>query len=349
MKRHAVLIANDTFPFSESTLRPLRTVSEDLDGMKRIFTDLRGEFDEVVEIVNEGTEKIRRMIRSALGRVEDDDLVVIYYAGHGRVVSEPGFDDSLLLATYQSRSQPDADTRDLEYAWLENLLHRARIRRGLILLDCCYSGLADVELRSETDPALPLADADYNTVPLATIASGGDTQASVSGEGIYVFCACSPSEQARGSKKTGHGEFTRHFLDSLKSARDDSDDPITVEDVFRRVGYAMKDSKQTPSLSRRGGAGPLVLARAGIAGRKPKADAHRLEADRIRHHDAFGLDVSRLHLGCWLSLRAVERNLRRRDRESNRSRPWLSRNGVHRQTLQQGSGLRTLRPCVPDA
>ncbi|WP_274342600.1 caspase family protein, partial [Streptomyces sp. CA-278952] len=67
---------------------------------------------------------------------EATDTLIVYYAGHGLI--DPH--DALTLA--MPHTQPDRIETSLNYDWLRQILLNSRAQRHIVLLDCCYSGLA---------------------------------------------------------------------------------------------------------------------------------------------------------------------------------------------------------------
>jgi Caspase domain/RNA binding activity-knot of a chromodomain len=122
-------------------------------------------------------QRIDREFPTALKKLRSDDLLIVYYAGHGSR-SEDG--DDVYLASY------DAGDDDVE-GWSVNSIpgkirSESKCARVLWLLDCCYSGQAAVALTKQK------------------------------GRPAY---ACVTSSSASESS-TGHWTFSDALLDSLR-------------------------------------------------------------------------------------------------------------------------------------
>ncbi len=122
-------------------------------------------------------QRIDRDFSAALKKLHPDDLLIVYYAGHGSK-SEEG--DDVYLASY------DAGDDDVE-GWSVNSIpgkirSESKCARVLWLLDCCYSGQAAVALTKQK------------------------------GRPAY---ACVTSSSASESS-TGHWTFSDALLDSLR-------------------------------------------------------------------------------------------------------------------------------------
>ena len=277
MKRHALLIVNDTFPHSDGSLGSLSTVKDDLIGMQRVLNKLRlPPFTVVPPVVNGYAVDIDDKLEQILSSMDtEEDLLLVYYAGHGRILKTPGKNDTLLLATFGSRKRPDNRYLDFEYSKIEEKLLCHKVRRAVIVLDCCYSGAAFSEREVRGDSSSPNLPTPFSVEGYSQVQCGDQfgtpTSQKDMGDGIYIFTACAANEEAAGNTRTRNGVFTGHFVKALESARDESSDPITLQSVFQTVHKAMIGLPQTPSLIKVEGKTPyLVLAPRRFAGEKSK-------------------------------------------------------------------------------
>ena len=273
MERHAVLIVNDTFPKSDGCLCALSTVKDDLTGMTRVLNKLRSPPFKITTIVNGEAVAIDDALNAVLATVNPaEDLLLIYYAGHGRILKTKGAGDSLLLSTFSSRAKPDKRFLDFDYSMIEVMLKSRNVRRSVIILDCCYSGVAvnDQEARGLGAPPQvpsPFSSPDYVVMPIREGKVEGPPSSRDMGDGVYILTACTADQQATGNTRTGCGVFTGHLLKALETARDGSAEAITLQGVFQDVFEAMKGLPQTPSMIKRGGESPyLVIAPRGVLG-----------------------------------------------------------------------------------
>jgi len=291
MERHAILIANDTFPKSGDTLGPLSTVIQDHDRMKRLLGKLRLPPFKVESVINRESRDIDDVLNTVMESMNPEvDLLLIYYAGHGRILNKAGR-DSLLLSTFGSVSKPDDKWgADFPYSEIEQKITTYEIRRAIIILDCCYSGAVIDETESRGDhPAVavprPFNSPAYSLVPSHESDAEIPSSARDMGDGFYILTACAADQLAMGNTRTHGGEFTGHLLQAFEKARDCSTEPITVQTVFKSVFEAMKGTPQTPSLIKRNGKSPyLVIASQGIHGDSDKRslrDWVPIPADRM--------------------------------------------------------------------
>ena len=84
-KRYAVLIASSRFP-DENRLEDLRLPENDVDGMSNVLSSPeRGGFTEIILLKNNPSHEILRSINQVLRQAEREDLVLIFYSGHGKL------------------------------------------------------------------------------------------------------------------------------------------------------------------------------------------------------------------------------------------------------------------------
>ncbi len=272
MKRYAVLIMNDTFPYSDKALAPLATVQNDLQAMSRVLSDFRSPPVSIVATLeNKNAWEIDDALNVVVESVDpDNDLLIVYYVGHGRVLKKDKNPDSLLLATYSSRSVPDDRFCDYEFRLIEKKLSNRNMRRAVIILDCCYSGLAgEQEYRSGTASSIPLpfASSDYSLVTVDAKPSRRPASPHETGDGVYVLTACERNQQASGSTVTRSGQFTGNLVAALEHACKNSLDAVVLQDIYSQVRSAMANLDQNPMLFKRWGDCPyLVIAPQGVHG-----------------------------------------------------------------------------------
>lgn len=123
-------------------LRPLPTVTNNLDELAAIFTDpaLWGLPPEFCTIVRDpaSPQEIDAALAEAAGSVRPDGLLVFYFAGHGLI--DPLTGALHLAVTGTSRHMVHSTATPFEWVrrWFLNAPAGARV----VILDCCYSGRA---------------------------------------------------------------------------------------------------------------------------------------------------------------------------------------------------------------
>jgi uncharacterized caspase-like protein len=150
-------------------------------------------FDEVVLLT--GKEAVRRQILDTLDdvrkTVREDDLVVLYFAGHGVTVrkGETGLMGYLLPADCRSGREGEDG---LSMTILKEMTDTMPSRHSLLLVDACYSGYG---LGNTAANVKPTGGFEADTPCLQIITAGGELD--------------------RAFEREGHGLFTGHLLNSL--------------------------------------------------------------------------------------------------------------------------------------
>lgn len=155
-----------------------------LPAARRNVEDLRAAFTDpgiwgipsakVHKIVNPGSLKeLTDIIGDAAE--EADDALIVYYAGHGRHDKKSG-----LLLTLPGPDQANPVV-DVEWNHLAGIIQDAHVARRIVILDCCYSGLA-AKTQTTPPPALSEAAKRDRTYILAASAENAPALSPVHGD-----------------------------------------------------------------------------------------------------------------------------------------------------------------------
>jgi hypothetical protein len=159
MARKALLVASSEFqdPAFENLAYPLADA-------ERLAAVLRDPelcfFDEVQVLSNASLDGARRAIFSVTGRAARDDLVLLYFSGHGSLDK----DGSLALVLPETESDLLAATA-LIADDLKRAFNLSRAAQKVLILDCCYAGAMgpDKMKSSAADSVAALAEAASGT------------------------------------------------------------------------------------------------------------------------------------------------------------------------------------------
>lgn len=149
--------------------------------------------------------KVREALFDFLRKPIKEDLVVIFYAGHG--VPEPGNPQNLFLLTHDS--DPDRLASTAFPMWdLETSLTRfVKAERVLVFTDACHSAGVGAELATRNVPSQNLLNRYFQELER-------------SGRGRAIFTASEAGELSQESQRWGggHGAFTHFLLEAMKGA-----------------------------------------------------------------------------------------------------------------------------------
>ncbi len=142
--RYAILIGNSHYPVDEQ-FDDLRTADQDVDGLADVLSDPNvGPFDEVVRLKSAAHHDILDAIFHTLGLARKDDLVLIYFSGHGQC-DEQG---RLHIAALNSQSDLMGVTA-VPLDALKDAIDNCHTTRIVLIFDCLFrdadGGLLDVD------------------------------------------------------------------------------------------------------------------------------------------------------------------------------------------------------------
>ena len=168
-------------------------------------------------LINENatTQNIRDALFVFLRQAIEEDLVYIYFSGHG--IPEPDNPDNLYLATYDTDPERLASTAfpmwDIETA----LARHIPAEKVVLLADACHSGGISGGIGTRNI-------AQQNLINKYLI------ELMKAKPGKVIFTASEVGEVSQESQKWGggHGVFTYFFLEGLKGAADTNKDGIVT-------------------------------------------------------------------------------------------------------------------------
>ena len=100
-RRLALIIANNQY--ENSTFAQLTAPVQDAEELARVFNDPTiGQFDDVKVLLNEPHSTIRRAIAEFFNQKKHDDMLVVYFSGHGVLDAR----SQLFLAAKDSEPAP---------------------------------------------------------------------------------------------------------------------------------------------------------------------------------------------------------------------------------------------------
>jgi hypothetical protein len=169
-------------------------------------------------------------LRSTLGtklksNAGKEDMVIIYFAGHGAtekdVTSQDGDGLEKYLLPY------DADPEDLYSTALpmreiSYIFRRIRSERLIFIADSCYSGTSGGRTIDLSGIRANISDAFLDRIS--------------SGKGTVIITASGANEVSAENDKLQHGVFTYYLIEGLRGKADtDNDGLISVDEAYRYV------------------------------------------------------------------------------------------------------------------
>ena len=132
--KYALIIGNNKY--DDPKLAQLKTPAADSQALAKVLDDKSiGSFDEVTSLVNQSESKVRRAVSAFLTDKKPDDLVLLYFSGHG-VLDDRG---RLYLALKDTQVNLLKAT-SIPSSFVADEMDSCRSRRQILVLDCCHSG-----------------------------------------------------------------------------------------------------------------------------------------------------------------------------------------------------------------
>ncbi|MEP4194932.1 MAG: caspase family protein [Aliishimia sp.] len=215
-KRHALLIGNQAYPKSSGFAR-LNSPHADVHALQTVLEHPElGGFHDVTTLLDKTRTETEKAIQAALRSKAKDDVLLIYYSGHGKT------DDSqnLYLAT------PDTEVDYLEVtaidaAKVSRMMGTTHAENTILVLDCCHAGAFPTGFKS--------GDAMQNMAD--NFARSG---------GTYVLMACDAYDLASDGGKGELSLMTKHIVEGLNGAADrDGDGLVTVNELTTYLDEVM--------------------------------------------------------------------------------------------------------------
>ena len=216
--------------YASPDIPSLRYSVADAEAFAQLLIERGGFKKENVLLLTEKTERkpTLRDMKWALGTflarsAKKEDLVVIFYAGHGAPEIDPRGSEPDGLAKYLVPS--DADPNDL-YATalpmdeLQIIFDRIEAERVVVFLDACYSGAAGGRtFASKRTRALRVDDVFLDRLARS--------------RGRAIITASRASEVSLELPELGHGLFTHYLLQGLRGTADlDRDGVVTLQELY---------------------------------------------------------------------------------------------------------------------
>ena len=226
----AVVIGVNSYPH----IRPLKYAVNDAVAFSNHLVEYNQVPKENVVLLLDEEANLTRL-RSALGihmknKASKEDMVIIYFAGHGATERDSTSPDGDGLEKYLLPY--DVDPKEL-YATampmeeISRLFSRIRSDRLVFIVDTCYSGASGGRTVSVADIRAGISDGFLDRV--------------TGGKGKIILTASAANEVSAESDEMQHGIFTHFLIKGLQGEADsDGDGLITVDEVYTYV------SKQVP-------------------------------------------------------------------------------------------------------
>ncbi|MCX6579389.1 MAG: caspase family protein [Candidatus Aminicenantes bacterium] len=181
---------------------------------------------------------------------EEDDFILLYFAGHGFYSDYGGF---LIPFDYQKENAID-ESSCISFNSIKTRLDNKKTRHFIFFLDTCHSGYAvkQIDIRAAESRDIHITPEAVEKVKsqINEIVNGSEK---IPGIGRLVFTSSAANEKSYHTDEFQHGLFTHYLLSGLKSRTNEKQ--VNVEDLVRSVKENVSkfcfdnNWKQTPTVS----------------------------------------------------------------------------------------------------
>ncbi|MBD2487435.1 caspase, EACC1-associated type [Aulosira sp. FACHB-615] len=270
--------------YQEPTLAPLPKAVEDVEAMRRVLENPEmGDFDDVTVLKNPKRQELEREIYNLYANRQKDDLVLLYFSGHGVTVENGDFYFSTCeTQKNQNKLLPfTAVAATSVHRWM----NESKSKRRVVILDCCFSGAF----------AKGLTAKDIGTI---------DLQQQLGGEGTAILTASTSTQYAFASDDLDLSIYTQYLVEGIeKGAADkDGDGLIAVDELHDYAKTKVQEASpaMTPEFYPFKDGFRIFLAKS------PKDDPqlkYRQEVERRINQGKFTIPARRLLNSLRLQLR----------------------------------------------
>ncbi|MFI5540656.1 caspase family protein [Nocardia sp. NPDC051900] len=219
-----------------AALPPLATVPTTFEDLRQAFVDRCGAVAEnVVGVLNPpDARSMASVIADEAARARS--VLVVYFIGHG--LRGPGGELYLAAVDTDELIPGLAAHQALSFAALAQAVQRCRAPAVVVILDCCFSGIASL---------------DADTASIQEFASGA--------HGRYLIGSAEHLSSAPAGQR--HTAFTGALLQLLEHGDPREPTMLTLDSVFDGVYRLLRDAQRGPLPRRQAGdhAGGLIIAR----------------------------------------------------------------------------------------
>lgn len=210
--------------FADPGIRDLSGATKDAQALWALFKDTLPDLEAEL-LIDEGAtvESIREALDRTLGKAEEDDTVIIFFAGHGS-------NDHRLVV--HDTTVSDLANTAIPMQEMSDRFKASGAKSILCILDCCFSGEA---------PARVLADSPVPRSPENPFTG-------ISGKGKVLLAASNYDEMSYEFPGGGHGLLTNALLEVFQKGEDTIDVQTALGEVMKivRTSAGRLGVQQTP-------------------------------------------------------------------------------------------------------
>ena len=187
-----------------SGFTPLPSAVKDAQAMKRVLeqTDIGG-FDQVQSLENPDRQSMEDAIEALFTSCRKDDLVLLFFSGHG--VKDDG--GGLYLAAHNARKDERGrlvKSRAVAAGLVVQFMENCRSKRQVIILDCCFSGAFAEGMKVKDDGSI-------------------DVKNQLGGEGRVILTSSTAIQYSFEQQDSALSIYTQYLVEGIETGDADQD------------------------------------------------------------------------------------------------------------------------------
>jgi len=200
--KYALIIGNNKY--DDPKLAQLKTPAADSHALAKVLADKNiGYFDEVTPLINKTETEIRRAISGFLTNKKPEDLVLVYFSGHG-VLDDRG----RLFLSLRDTQTALLKATSIPSTFISDEMDSCRSKRQILILDCCHSGAFARGTKGD-QKAVTEATFEGNGYGRVVMTASDSTQYALEGDQVL--------------SQSNLSLFTHFLLEGLKTGEADTD------------------------------------------------------------------------------------------------------------------------------
>ncbi len=226
MAKIALLIGVSKY---DSGFTSLPAAVKDIEAIHRVLNNPKiGDFDCIKKLANPDVQSIREEIETLFSGLQKDDLVLLYFSGHG-IKDDFG---NLFFATCDTRKNNTGElltSTAVQASFVHNIMGRSRSKRQVLILDCCFSGAFANGMNAKSDRFV-------------------DIKNQLGGEGRAILTSSTSTQYSFEEQGSDISTYTRYIVEGLETGAADRDEDawISVDELHE---YArMKVQEVAPAM-----------------------------------------------------------------------------------------------------
>lgn len=187
---------------------------KDIEAIHKVLHNPKiGDFDCIKKLANPDVQSIREEIETLFSNLQKDDLVLLYFSGHG-IKDDFG---NLFFATSDTRKNNTGElltSTAVQAGFVHNIMDRSRSKRQVLILDCCFSGAFANGMNAKSDRLV-------------------DIKNQLGGEGRAILTSSTSTQYSFEEQGSNISTYTRYIVEGLETGAADRDEDawISVDEL----------------------------------------------------------------------------------------------------------------------